>query len=151
MKQNIKDEMKVTHSQILMVLSPLPLASLPSGVMQKARTHLVWPERVTRHCPDTELSTHTYIYKNNRKLDLNKRLYDLTSRKAECDRVACSECAPLSTLNQRYSLPDLDGLIIATTRKLALWGDAEGTNIVSVTFEGDETLSRYRAINTSMH
>ena len=75
-------------------------------------------------------------------------MYDLTSRKAECDRVACSECAPLSTLNQRYSLPDLDGLVIAAACKLALWGDAEGTNTASMTREGDETLARYRAINT---
>ena len=46
------------------------------------------------------------------------------------------------------SLPDLDGLVKAATCKLALWGDAEGTNPVSVTGESDETLSRYRAINT---
>ena len=72
----------------------------------------------------------------------------MTSSKAECDRVACSECAPLSTLNQRYSLPDLDGIVQAAACKLALWGDAEGINTVSVTGEGDEALSRYRAINT---
>ena len=58
---------------------------------------------------------------------------------------------PLSQHNQRYSLPDLDGIVIASTCKLALWGDAEGTNTVSVTGEGDEALSRYRAINTYMH
>ena len=72
----------------------------------------------------------------------------MTSRKAECDRVACSECAPLSTLYQRYSLPDLDGLVLASTCKLALWGNAEGTNPASVTEEGEDALSRYRAINT---
>ena len=72
----------------------------------------------------------------------------MTSRKAECDRVACSECAPLSTLNQRYSLPDLDGLVSAATCKVALWGDAEGKNTVSVTGEGEEALSRNRAITT---
>ena len=72
----------------------------------------------------------------------------MTSRKAECDRVACSECAPLSTLNQRYSLPDLDGLVSAATCKVALWGDAEGKTTVSVIGEGEEALSRYRAITT---
>ena len=75
----------------------------------------------------------------------------MISRKAECDRVACSECAPLSTLNQRYSLPDLDGLVKASACKLALWGDAEGMNPIGMTGEGDETLSRYRAINTYNH
>ena len=46
------------------------------------------------------------------------------------------------------SLPDLDGIVTASTCKLALWGDAEGMNTATVTGEGDETLSRYQAINT---